>query len=328
MLGHAGINNRDQIADCVERGWIVLSIEHRLCPGVNVLEGPMEDVKDVLGWAQNGGLAEVLKESENGKSVRADEGRVMVMGTSSGGHLALSTVRDFFFFGLAYSVGNYAWEMCEETASCSHREHSKKISSTKLTKRKKAWTSSTPPLAILDFYGAKSFSAPFWTQPIPSMPAAFHAPLPPSEVAAVHAEKTVFIGGTSLEGQPADPTHPNPQQRQAFAMHAIATGKVLNSIWPRYPADLQLIDPVLKVSSSWPPTAIVHGTADQTIPIAMSKDLEKRLKEAGVKTSLFEVQGEPHTFVGKMTKGSATWDSQRRGFDWLEERLEESYAVK
>ncbi|CAN9193662.1 unnamed protein product [Alternaria alternata] len=266
MLGHAGINNRDQIADCVERGWIVLSIEHRLCPGVDVLEGPMEDVKDVLGWVQNGGLAGVLKESENGNKIRVDEGR--------------------------------------------------------------AWTSSTPPLAILDFYGAKSFSSPFWTQPIPSMPAAFHAPLPPSDVAAVHAEKTVFIGGTSLEGQPADPTHPNPQQRQAFAMHAIATGKVLNSIWPRYPADLHLIDPVLKVSSSWPPTAIVHGTVDQTIPIAMSKDLEKRLKEAGVKTSLFEVQGEPHTFVGKMTKGSATWDSQRRGFDWLEERLKESYAVK
>ncbi|KAH8629576.1 hypothetical protein IG631_16833 [Alternaria alternata] len=106
MLGHAGINNRDQIADCVERGWIVLSIEHRLCPGVNVLEGPMEDVKDVLGWVQNGGLAGVLKESENGNKVRVDEGRVMVMGTSSGGHLALST-------------------MCEETASCSHRQQSK-----------------------------------------------------------------------------------------------------------------------------------------------------------------------------------------------------------
>lgn len=287
----------------------------------------MEDVKDVLGWVQNGGLAGVLKESEHGNKVRVDEGRVMVMGTSSGGHLALSTVRDFFFFCLAYPVGNYAWGMCEETASCSHKEHSKEMSS-KTDEKEKAWTSSTPPLAILDFYGAKSFSSPFWTQPIPEMPAAFHAPLPASDVAAVHAEKTVFIGGTSLEGQSADPTHPNPQQRQAFAMHAIATGKVLNSIWPRYPADLHLIDPVLKVSSSWPPTAIVHGTADQTIPIAMSKDLEKKLGEAGVKTSLFEVQGEPHTFVGKMMKGSATWDSQRRGFDWLEERLEESYAVK
>jgi acetyl esterase/lipase len=291
----------------------------------------MEDVKDVLGWAQNGGLAGVLKESENGNKVRVDEGRVMVMGTSSGGHLALSTVRDFFFFfWLAYSVDNYAWDMCEETTSCSHPQGTfkGKYRAQDWRREKKAWTSPTPPLAILDFYGAKSFSSPFWTQPIPSMPAAFHAPLPPSDVAAVHAEKTVFIGGTSLEGQPANPTHPNPQQRQAFAMHAIATGKVLNSIWPRYPADLHLIDPVMKVSSSWPPTAIVHGTADQTIPIAMSKDLEKRLKEAGVKTSLFEVQGEPHTFVGKMTKGSATWDSQRRGFDWLEERLEQSYAVK
>lgn len=91
MLGHAGINSKDQIQDCLERGWIVLAIEHRLCPGVNVFDGPMTDVRDALSWAQSGGLTEVLK--ENGKDVVADTERVMVMGTSSGGHLALSTVR-------------------------------------------------------------------------------------------------------------------------------------------------------------------------------------------------------------------------------------------
>lgn len=50
----------------------------------------MTDVRDALSWAQNGGLAKALKES--GKDVEVDAERVMVMGTSSGGHLALSTV--------------------------------------------------------------------------------------------------------------------------------------------------------------------------------------------------------------------------------------------
>jgi acetyl esterase/lipase len=108
-------------------------------------------------------------------------------------------------------------------------------------------------------------------------------------------------------------------------MHQIATGKVINTIWPSYPSDLEHIDPILNVNENWPPTAIVHGTADTTIPMRLSKELEAKLKEKGVKTAFFEVEGEPHTFVGKMVKGSKTWESQRRGFDWLEERLKESY---
>jgi acetyl esterase/lipase len=277
MLGHAGINSKDQIQDCVERGWIVLAIEHRLCPGVNIYDGPMTDVRDALSWAQNGGLAQALK--ENGKNVDVDAERVMVMGTSSGGHLALST----------------------------------------------AWNSTKPPLAILDFYGAKCFSDPFWTKEMPDMPKPFYDPLTEEDTNAVLAEKTVFIGGMSLEGQASDPSHPNPKQRQGFAMHQIATGKVINTIWPSYPNGLEKIDPIMNVSEDWPPVAIVHGTADTTIPMRLSKEFEALLKEKGVKTAFFEVEGEPHTFVGKMKKGSKTWDTQRKGFDWLEERLRESY---
>jgi acetyl esterase/lipase len=92
MLGHAGMNNKDQITDCLQRGWIVLAIEHRLCPGVNILEGPMTDVRDLLAWVQNGGLKEGLEGEESQRAAEADAERVMVMGTSSGGHLALCTV--------------------------------------------------------------------------------------------------------------------------------------------------------------------------------------------------------------------------------------------
>ena len=157
------------------------------------------------------------------------------------------------------------------------------------------------------------------------MPKTFYDTLPREDIEAVYAEKAVFIGGMSLEGQASDPNHPNPKQRQAFAMHQIATGRVVKTIWPPYPDDLGRIDPILNVSAKWPPTAIVHGTADKTIPMRLSKEFEGKLRRKGVQTAFFEVEGEPHTFVGKMVKGSKTWDTQRKGFDWLELRLRESY---
>lgn len=90
ILGHAKMNNRDQIQDCLDRGWIVLSVEYRLCPGVDVLEGAMTDVRDVLVWSQEGGLASALEDTFLG--ITPDPKRVMAMGTSAGGHLALSLV--------------------------------------------------------------------------------------------------------------------------------------------------------------------------------------------------------------------------------------------
>ncbi|KAF2023906.1 alpha/beta-hydrolase [Setomelanomma holmii] len=277
QLGSASINNKDQIADCLERGWIVLAIEHRLCPGANVLEGPMTDAREALAWAQNGGLRKALEGKWNGK---VDSKRVMVMGTSSGGHLALST----------------------------------------------AFHTPTPPLAILDFYGAKAFSSPFWTQHMTKMPPAFLEPRPEHEIAQLYAEKTTLVGGASLEGQAPDPSAPDPKVRQAFAMHQIATGNVLKTIWSAYPNELDKIDPLLNVNKNWPPVCIVHGTADTMIPMSLSKELEARLKEEGVEVAFVEVEGEEHTFAGKMVKGSKTWETQRRGFDWLEGVVQRSYS--
>lgn len=90
IVGWSRMNNEDTIEDCLERGWIVLSIEYRLCPGVDLLEGPMTDARDVLRWVQTGGLATALEKASI--SIRPDPERVMAMGASAGGHLALSMV--------------------------------------------------------------------------------------------------------------------------------------------------------------------------------------------------------------------------------------------
>ena len=94
MLGHARMNNKDQIEDCLQRGWIVLSLEYRLCPGVNVLKGPMADARDALKWVQSG-LATAMNNASS--SITPDVDRIMAMGASAGGHLALSLVSHTLF---------------------------------------------------------------------------------------------------------------------------------------------------------------------------------------------------------------------------------------
>lgn len=84
--------NKDQIEDSLERGWIVVVPDHRLCPQVDIANGPMEDIRDLLLWIYDGHLDGLLSCSEADKSMRIDRDRVMAFGTSSGGTLALALV--------------------------------------------------------------------------------------------------------------------------------------------------------------------------------------------------------------------------------------------
>lgn len=92
MLGASQMVNRDQINDCLERGWIVLVPNHRLCPQVNLLDGPIKDCRDLLQWIYNGEFEAALKEKTT-EVYSTDHNHVFAFGTSSGGHLSLCLVR-------------------------------------------------------------------------------------------------------------------------------------------------------------------------------------------------------------------------------------------
>lgn len=124
-------------------------------------------------------------------------------------------------------------------------------------------------------------------------------------------------GGVSLEGQ-ASPKQLSPMTdpRLAFAFTHIAKGTIMDVCMPS--KDFKKIDAVENASKGFPPTFIVHGEDDDTVPMFLSDELLNRLKEAGVDAQLVPVPGEKHTFVGKMVKGSPTWDTQMKGWNWLE----------
>lgn len=91
MLGSSKMINRDQVSDCLSRGWIVLGPNHRLCPQVNLLEGPIQDCRDLLAWIHEGGLATAVRDLAS-SSLVPDLDHVFAFGTSSGGHLSLCLV--------------------------------------------------------------------------------------------------------------------------------------------------------------------------------------------------------------------------------------------
>ncbi|KAF2083760.1 alpha/beta-hydrolase [Saccharata proteae CBS 121410] len=271
-LGSSSMVSEDQIEDCLSRGWIAVIPEHRLCPQVDVHEGPISDVRDLLVWIQDGELEKELSGTEETKNHAVDAEKIVAFGTSSGGTVALA---------LGFGV-----------------------------KR--------PVAAILDLYGATNFADPFWTSPISTVKA---PGVSTDFINQVYNEDPVPTrGGVSLEGQAKGPDAMTSDPRPAFSFTHIANGTLMDVVFPS--KEWKKIDAVENVREGFPPTCIVHGTADQMVPGFLSQALFKKLQSAGVYSQFIDVPGEGHTFVGKMQKGSKTWDLQRLGFDFLERELE------
>ena len=63
-----------------------ISVDYRLCPETNLIDGPITDVCDAYAWVQTK-LQAVVKS----RGILVDEKRIVVIGWSTGGHLAMTT---------------------------------------------------------------------------------------------------------------------------------------------------------------------------------------------------------------------------------------------
>lgn len=70
----------------LEHGFLPISVDYRLCPEVTLTEGPMEDVADALRWIRTILPTIRLRRAD----IKIDGSRVVSVGWSTGGHLALS----------------------------------------------------------------------------------------------------------------------------------------------------------------------------------------------------------------------------------------------
>lgn len=79
--------NLRHVAQLLQLGFLPVSVDYRLCPEVNLRQGPMTDACEAVQWVREV-LPTCLLQSQN---LAVDPERVAVIGYSTGGHLALTT---------------------------------------------------------------------------------------------------------------------------------------------------------------------------------------------------------------------------------------------
>ena len=70
----------------LDNGILPISLDFRLCPEINLIKGPMVDVCDALAWAQH-----QLPIVANSRGFAVNPKKIVMVGWSTGGHLAMST---------------------------------------------------------------------------------------------------------------------------------------------------------------------------------------------------------------------------------------------
>lgn len=85
--GHMTLSRRAirpfQTQHLLDNGFLPVSIDYRLCPEVNLVDGPIADVRDAYQWAKTS-----LPRLAAQWGIAVDSTKVVVIGWSTGGHLA------------------------------------------------------------------------------------------------------------------------------------------------------------------------------------------------------------------------------------------------
>lgn len=74
-----------QVTHLIANGILPVSIDYRLCPGVSIVGGPVEDARDAYIWT-----VDCLPSILLAQSIHIDTSRIGVVGWSTGGHLAMT----------------------------------------------------------------------------------------------------------------------------------------------------------------------------------------------------------------------------------------------
>jgi len=143
------------------------------------------------------------------------------------------------------------------------------------------------PRALASFWGYGDITTPWYAEPDE-----FYRRQP----LVTREEAEGAVGATPV----AEP--PPKNQRGRFYLYSRQQG-----IWPSAVGghdprkESKWFDPycpIRNVTAQYPPTILIHGTADTDVPYAESKNMAARLKEAGVQHEFLTIQGAGHGLSG------------------------------
>ncbi|KAJ5513434.1 Alpha/beta hydrolase fold-3 [Penicillium fimorum] len=179
-----------------------------------------------------------------------------------------------------------------------------------------------PPRAILDFYGVKYTSDPFWFEPLPAL--AMIPSLPEEFINQVFNEPVCSTTMLSLEratntsDKPKSKGLPRPDlsvPRNAWLFVSLKDGTQLKAIVKD--SDYKRIDPVNSFTDKFPPTFFIHGDADGMVIPKFSIQAKEKLESLGVETGILLPEGKSHGFDVGVEVDELEFAPIRAGLDFL-----------
>ncbi|KAK8010994.1 polyketide synthase [Apiospora arundinis] len=294
-----------QIRIMLDMGLLPVSLDHRLCPEVTLAEGPMVDVCDALAWARK----QLPKLRLVNPNIRPDSDRVVVVGWSSGGQLAMSAGWTAPQRGLKppnavlafYSPTDYEDEW---------------------------WQSSIQPVGAEDWGEVYDVLEAVKDKPTVDYQLWCRRRLGPLSDPRIRTDPRcrivlhvnwraqmlpVIIGGliSRYQADQAD------QSARAAGEHPGSKD------WSNLPQPsiekIRQCSPLAQIrnGSYATPTFMIHGTADDLIPYAQSVRTTEEMKRQGIDARLVVVPDAPHVCDASNDPDSAGWKAVLKAYEWL-----------
>lgn len=85
--------------------------------------------------------------------------------------------------------------------------------------------------------------------------------------------------------------------------------------------DFDRVDPVNAFSPKFPPTLFIHGLSDTMVPPEISEQVEQKLRDHGVSTTIVLVPGASHGFDIGVTPEDSEYQYIKQAMDFLKKHV-------
>ncbi|QKX53212.1 uncharacterized protein TRUGW13939_00288 [Talaromyces rugulosus] len=254
-------------------GILPISFDYRLCPQVNVIDGAISDARDAYAWAIRKLPALIVE-----KGAVVDPSKIVIVGWSTGGHLAMTLAWTTIVAGLPPPVAILAfycptfYDTSDESLRMGKEYPSRTMSMNEISRRLEATTATGHSFSSTDNTGLG------WIKP--------GDPRSELVLALVQEKNGVAL---LLDGIPA---------------HG-------NSLEAPDPLKVAKISPITQVNTGnyHTPTFLIIGDHDEIVPFHTAVNFAESLKEHGIHYGFIAVPGAKHIHDLTIYPGSTEWDN-------------------
>ncbi|KAL8777970.1 MAG: hypothetical protein Q9213_007622 [Squamulea squamosa] len=257
----------------LKNGILPVSLDHRLCPEVNIIDGPMADVRDATVWARSELPAIAL---EHG--IRVESSKIVIIGWSTGGHLAMTTAWTTVDAGIEppTAILNFYGPSDFDALGAQHNQGGKDTASTVST---------------------ADIRQSMCSKPITT----YHAKGPKDETSAL---------GWLVPSDPRSDLVLSLFRNNLSSNLSLLLNPVGSEPKPPTQSQLDSINPLTQVQRNnyHTPTFIIHGTKDEIILYTQSIAFDQAMMENGVASGVLIVEGAKHIHDLGVGEESEMWE--------------------